>query len=234
MLHRYDAVFLDAQGTLITAHPSTAAVYGDVCDRLGYRIDHQKIALAIRELWAETRLFSEKHALYDTSDEATKAWWESFNGQLFHRLGMEEGLEMFVKEMWVVFGQPETYRPYPEVPEVIAELKRRGYLLGIVSNWDSRLPSICDTLGIASHMDFVLASAAVGVEKPDRRIFEMALAKAGVQPHRAIHIGDDFEADVLGALGAGIEALHLDRDGTGPSGNNHRIPSLLELLTLLP
>ncbi|MGI5836694.1 MAG: HAD-IA family hydrolase [Chloroflexota bacterium] len=233
MQRRYDVVFLDAQGTLITAHPSTAAVYGEVCARLGYQIGHKEIASAIRALWAETRLLTDTQAAFDTSDEATKAWWKTFNSKLFHRLGMKNGLERFVDEMWMTFGRPETYRPYPEALDVLLELKKRSYRLGIVSNWDSRLPSICETHGISGHVDFIVASAAVGVEKPDRRIFEIALDRAGVPPHRAIHIGDDYEADVLGARGAGIEALHLDRDGTGPS-DKQKIPSLRELLNLLP
>lgn len=233
-MRRFDAVLLDAQGTLLTAHPSAAAIYGDACLRLGRQIDRREIASAIRDLWAEFRRPPEApNAVYNTSDEATRAWWANFNSQLFQRLGMEVGLERFLEETWELFGRPESYRPYPEVAEVLAELRRRNYRLGVVSNWDSRLLSICQTLGITPHMNFVLASAAVGVEKPDRRIFEMALARAGVPPHRAIHVGDDYEADVLGAQRAGIHALHLDRDGVGPSKNG-AIRSLQELLEILP
>lgn len=230
----YDFVFLDAQGTLITAHPSVAAIYGDAFLRLGKRIDHAEIASAVRLLWAEFRRPPEESgALYDTSDEATRAWWARFNGQLFLRLGMQDGLESFVEELWEAFGRPESYRPYPETIAVLTELRSRGYRLGMVSNWDSRLPSVCDTLGISPHMEFILASASVGVEKPDRRIFEMALASAGVPPHRAIHVGDDYDADVLGAQGAGIDVLHLDRDGSAPSAAR-KIQTLEGLLGLLP
>ena len=233
-MRQYDVVFLDAQGTLINAHPSVAAVYGDVCRRLGKHVDHDLIASSIRSLWAENRRPPVvSGSLYDTSDEITKAWWNSFNARLFQRLGLEDGLETFQAEMWEIFGRPEIYRPYPEVPMVLDELKRRRYRLGVVSNWDSRLPAIFESLGIASNFDFILASAAVGVEKPDPRIFEVALARAGVPPRKAVHVGDDFEADILGARSAGIDAFHLVREEPA-SSNNHQIRSLQELLAILP
>jgi len=78
-----------------------------------------------------------------------------------------------------------------------------------------------------------VASAAVGVEKPDRRIFDLALARAGVPAHRVVHVGDDYEADVLGAQGAGIDAIHLVRDGL-LSQASLQIPTLQGLLDLLP
>ena len=81
-------------------------------------------------------------------------------------------------------------------------------------------------------MDFILASALAGVEKPDRRIFEMALSRAGVSPERAIHVGDDYEADIMGARSTGIEAVLIDRDGRSRTGERS-IRSLTELLDLL-
>jgi len=229
-VRRYDAVFLDAQGTLLAAHPSVPALYAGAFLRLGKRVDPRQVATAVGDLWSELK---RAPTTYDTSDEATREWWANFNSRLFQRLGMEDGLEQFLEETWETFGQPKSYRPYPEVMGVLAELRNRGYRLGVVSNWDSRLLLICEKLGIATLVDFVLASAVVGVEKPDRRIFDMALARAGVPPYRALHVGDDYEADVLGAQGAGIDALHLDRDGAAHSGNR-AIQSLEQLLEILP
>ncbi len=232
-MRRYDVVFLDAQGTLLTAHPSTAAIYGGVCARLGHEVDHAEVGGTIKALWAEYRQSPPMDDRYDTSDETTRAWWADFNTRLYHRLGLNGELEQFLEEMWRVFGVPENYRLYPEVVDVLAELRSRGYRLGVVSNWDSRLIPLCERLGVTPHMEFVVASAAVGVEKPDRRIFDLALARAGVPAHRVVHVGDDYEADVLGAQGAGIDAIHLVRDGL-LSQASLQIPTLQGLLDLLP
>ncbi len=229
---RYDAVFLDAQGTLVDAHPPVPAIYVGVCSRFGVAVDHREVAVAIRELWHESRP-SRPGATYETSEEATRRFWADFNTRVFRRLGMEAGLEEFLEALWDAFGRPENWRLYPEVRDVLSELRRRGYRLGVVSNWDSRLLDISRHLGLSDLLDFVLVSAAAGMEKPDRRIFELALARAGVPPRRALHVGDDYEADVLGATGAGIDAILIDRHGRSSVGAT-TVRSLEELLAILP
>lgn len=232
-MRRYHVVFLDAQGTLLHSQPSVTALYADACQQCGKIVGQPEVAGTLRELWLEYKRSTQGQKLYDTSDEMTKKWWVDFNTRVFHRLGMEKGLEQFVGILWDIFGRPEIWRTFPEVEEVLVELRRRNYRLGVVSNWDSRLLSICEHLGITAHLDFVVASAAVGVEKPDQRIFQIALSRAGTPPDRAIHVGDDYEADVLGAQGSGIDAVHLVRDGNPPSAGI-AIRNLRELLKILP
>ncbi len=232
-MDEYQAVFLDAQGTILQAHPSTIDIYAHACRECDRSFRRDEIAKAIGELWEEHKHATDGQKRYDTSDAVTKQWWFDFNARLFRRLGLSEGLERFVEILWDLFGRPENWRPYPEVNEVLAELRLRGYRLGVVSNWDSRLLPICDGIGISHQVDFVLASAMVGVEKPDPRIFQVALDRAGVSSDRAIHVGDDYEADIQGAGGAGIRAVHLVRDGGGRA-NGSSIRTLTELLQILP
>jgi len=234
MSRRYDAVFLDAQGTLLKPHPSTGGIYSSACRGVGHDRPEEEVSRAIRELWIELRpIPAGPEGRYDTSDEDTRLWWQGFNTRLFHKLELREGEREFVQALWEDFARPENWRLFPEVDEVLGELRARGYLMGVVSNWDSRLLSICESLGITRQMEFILASAPAGVEKPDPRIFRMALSLAGVAPERAIHVGDDYEADVLGARGAGIRALWLARDGETAEGEAP-LRSLAELLDLLP
>lgn len=231
-MRRYEAVFLDAQGTLLQAHPSVADLYLDACRRCGHDAAPAEMVAALREIWREYKRSTEGQKQYDTSEEITRQWWDDFNSRIFRRLGMQNGQGQFLSTLWEVFGHPGNWRTFPEVDEVLAELRRRGYRLGVVSNWDSRLLPICDHLGLTEQMEFVIASALVGVEKPDRRIFQMALSRIGISSDRAIHVGDDFEADVEGARGAGITAVLLDRDGTHPPERGG-IPSLRGLLDIL-
>src|SRR6185369_11929590 len=86
-----------------------------------------------------------------------------------------------------------------------------GITIGVVSNWDTRLKSICDGLGLTPLVDFIIISAEVGVRKPDPRIFQMALDKAGVRPEEAIHVGDLPEEDAEGARRAGVRPVLIDR-----------------------
>ena len=231
---KYGAVFLDAQGTLLHARPSIPAIYADACRRCGGTASEAQISAVMSEQWAELRTSPDfQSTSFDTSDEITKQWWADFNARMFVRLGMSERREDFLEDLWEAFGRPDSWELFPEVEDVLAELRKRGYRLGVVSNWDSRLVDLCLRLGLSAYTDFVLASAAMGMEKPDRRIFEIALSRAAVSPERAVHVGDDYRADVLGARGAGVDAILIDRDRLAAMPVQ-TIHSLRELLDILP
>ena len=234
-MRRHDFVFLDAQGTLLQARPSLSGVYSLICGRFGLEISETDLTAAVAGIWAEYRTsIDPENAILDTSDEITRQWWANFNGRLYERLGIARDRQAFLDALWDVFGRAENWTLFSDVEGALAELRRRGYKLAIVSNWDSRLLEICDMLGLSELMEFVVASAAVGVEKPDKRIFKIALAKAGIDAERAIHVGDDYTADVLGAKYAGVEAVYLDREGLHPeNGHVPTIRSLSELPGLL-
>jgi putative hydrolase of the HAD superfamily len=99
------------------------------------------------------------------------------------------------------------------VPAVLGELGELGVARVVVSNWDVSLRDVLDRTGLAPLLDGIVISAEVGVAKPDPAIFERALAVAGARPGEALHVGDTPEADVAGALAAGLRAVHLDRSG---------------------
>ena len=84
-------------------------------------------------------------------------------------------------------------------------------MLGMVSNWDSRLLKLCKGLGLDRYFDFKVISAVFGAAKPNPKIFEEALRKANVQASAAVHVGDSLEDDVRGAHLAGIRAIWIDR-----------------------
>ena len=83
------------------------------------------------------------------------------------------------------------------------------------------------------HLDFVVASAAVGTAKPHPDIFRFALARADLQPAEVMYVGDSYVADVLGARTVGIAAVLLDREGNAPDVDCPVVASLLEVLDLI-
>lgn len=101
----------------------------------------------------------------------------------------------------------------PGTAELLAGLVRRGYLLGVVSNSNGTIETFLKGVGLRRHFGFVIDSAIVGVEKPDPRIFRLALERAGVEPADATHIGDLYHIDVRGAEAAGLNAVLLDPAG---------------------
>jgi putative hydrolase of the HAD superfamily len=115
--------------------------------------------------------------------------------------------ETFVRAI----GSRETWAVFPDVIEVLRELRARGLVLGVVSNAASDLPAFLAGLGLASFFDVILASAAEGRKKPDRRLFQRALDRAGVAPTAALHVGDLAFEDVLGARNVGVRAALIHR-----------------------
>jgi HAD superfamily hydrolase (TIGR01509 family) len=119
----------------------------------------------------------------------------------------------------------------PSTPRVLAELRNRGLTLGVVSNADGRIAGILQQCGLEQFFDVVIDSHLVGVEKPDPRIFHLALERAKAQAERAIFVGDIYGIDVLGAERAGIRPLLLDVLGHYDGVQCERIRHLRELLT---
>ena len=104
----------------------------------------------------------------------------------------------------------------PGVPEALGRLQRRGLTLAVISNSDGTCAKGLEDAGLLGYLSFVIDSADVGVEKPDPRIFEIALARCGADPRRTLYIGDLYHADVVGARRAGLHALLLDPYGDWP------------------
>jgi putative hydrolase of the HAD superfamily len=82
--------------------------------------------------------------------------------------------------------------------------------VGCVSNADGTVGRLLAGAGLAGHLEFIVDSGAVGIEKPDPRIFALALERAGVPPADALYVGDLYPVDVVGARRAGIEPVLLD------------------------
>ena len=122
--------------------------------------------------------------------------------------------------------------PIAQAPAVLARLRGQGLVLGCISNSNGSVAQGLEQAGLASSLDFILDSAIVGIEKPDPRIFQLALEKAGVRPAEAIYIGDLYSVDVLGARQAGLAAILLDPLGLWPQNDCLKCRDLTEAASL--
>jgi putative hydrolase of the HAD superfamily len=113
--------------------------------------------------------------------------------------------------------------------EALDRLRAGGLRLGVVSNSDGRVEEALVAAGLRGCFDVVLDSALVGVEKPDPAIFRAALDALGVAPAEALYIGDLYDVDVVGARGAGMEAVLLVQDVAVPGPDCRRFASLAAL-----
>ena len=95
------------------------------------------------------------------------------------------------------------FAPLPGVVDALRFLRRCGIELAVVANFDQTLPAWLERLRLRSWLAAVVTPGEAGAAKPDPRIFELALARLGVEPQRALHIGDGV-ADEDGAHAAGM------------------------------
>ena len=120
-------------------------------------------------------------------------------------------------------------RVLPETAPYLETLQTRGYYLGVISNSIGTMEEQLRRVDLARYFRSTIDSAIVGVEKPDVRIFRMALAQAGVEASEAVFVGDIHATDVGGARGAGLLGVLMDRVRAYANPDCPRITSLPEL-----
>jgi putative hydrolase of the HAD superfamily len=133
-------------------------------------------------------------------------------------------------------GLAEFYALYDDAVPALAELRDRGLRLGLITNNEAEHQwAKIRAVGLDQLVDAVAISGEVGVAKPDRRIFDHACEQLRVEPAEAIHVGDNFDADVRGAHAAGLRAVWLNRLGApAQSDPDHvAIESLAELAAVV-
>jgi putative hydrolase of the HAD superfamily len=123
--------------------------------------------------------------------------------------------------------------PMPGAPTALAALRRLGLRLAVVSNSNGSVASILSAVGLSEHLDLVVDSGVVGVEKPDPRIFHHAARALGIRPADAVHVGDLYSVDVVGARAAGSAAILLDPAGAWPVTDCPKAPDLTAAVRLI-
>lgn len=131
---------------------------------------------------------------------------------------------------------------FPETKEVVLELFRRGYRLGLVSNTTSsiEIPALLRELELSGCFETVVLSTQAGLRKPDPRLLLEATTRMGVQPRHCVYVGDRLDRDLPAARGAGFARsviLTGGNMGKAPADAgepDHLIRNLRELLDLFP
>ena len=232
MIANFRAIFFDAGGTLFHPHPSVGEIYQEVALRYGCRADAEEIEKKFREVWSHRNGLTS--LVGHSNEKAERDWWHHLVRETFAPFPPIKDFGAFFDELYNRFAEPSSWRLYPEAREVLAALKKSGKILGIVSNWDSRLFQLCRGLEVENHFEFILASAVFGASKPNPKIFEEAVRRSGFSPRDAVHIGDSLEDDIQGARRAGIQAVWIHcHSGPAPGAFIKEVPVISDLRELL-
>jgi len=147
----------------------------------------------------------------------------------------EAGIKAEPKLVYGLLGKMQQVKTklalFDDALPALSGLKERGLVLGLISNIERDMTGTLNELGLAPRLDVVVTSLDAGAAKPNPAIFQAALQKAQVKPEEAIYVGDQYQVDVLGARGAGLKGILLDRyDYYGEIKDCPRIKSLKELV----
>jgi putative hydrolase of the HAD superfamily len=218
-----ETVFLDAGGVLV--FPNWTRV-SDTLARHGVQVDAS--ALAAADPRAKQRL--------DLGD-TIQATNDSERGWLYFNLVLTEAgvplsdrTHAALAELHAYHMTSNVWETVPhDVPRTLERLRASGLRLVVVSNANGTLHTVFGRLGLAARVDVMLDSYREGVEKPDPRLFDLALARAGARRETTIHVGDLYHVDVVGARAAGLRAVLLDAAGLYDAYDCARVRTLEEL-----
>jgi len=211
--------------------------YRAVLAELGHEVTRERLELEYH--LADKRFMREYPGVFGGDPETFAPW---FLGVLNHRLGIRTDLcrtwQMLKRtSAHGHAGVPEGHAGVPEghagvpeghagVPEghagwlpfdgaadALADLRRRGYRLGIITNWDPSARGILAAHGLDGYFEQVVVSCEAGCEKPEPRIFEIATGAARVAPAACLYVGDNYYVDTVGARAAGMASVIVNRFG---------------------
>ena len=227
------AIFFDAAGTLIKPARRVGESYAAIAAKHGKEVLASDIAARFRACFDGAPRLAFPGASEHSLSQLERDWWRQLVARVFEPWAPFDRFDEYFSELFAYFAQPGAWALYPEVSGVLSALKERGVILGVISNFDSRLLGILDGLGAGPSFEQVFVSSRMGYAKPDPRIFHAALARHGLKSHDAIHVGDSATNDLLGARNAGLRGVLVDRDNPRWSADRDRITSLREIVSLL-
>lgn len=202
---RVETVFLDAGGVLV--HPNWHRV-ADALARRGVTVD----AATLFAAEAPAKFEMDQGALMARTDDRQRGWIY-FDSVLRHAgVSPSEQTAEALADIRAYHDTHNVWEHMPaDVPPALAALRALGVRLVVVSNANGKLRGMFDRVGLTSWFDVILDSHDWGVEKPDPRLFQLALAESGGDASTTIHVGDFFHIDIVGARAAALaDAVLLD------------------------
>lgn len=204
------AIFFDAAGTLFYLTKTVGDHYAYVGHEVGLDLEAQKMESAFHTAWKQ---MPQRAAINGPRDEDDKGWWRQLVDRAFDQVAPSLSAldrDNFFEVAYEHFAEAGVWELYPEVPEVLEQLRPR-FRLDVISNFDRRLRSVLRHLGISGYFRHVFISSELGADKPDPEIFRRALKVSHLRANEVLHVGDDPERDWTAATEAGLSVFRLDR-----------------------
>lgn len=215
-------LFFDAGNTLVYVN---MAFVSEVLARHGARA-------SFAELWqAEHRIRAEidDPGLVKRTNDHLR--WTMYFEKIFARCGIDDRgvVEAAFSELRAYHARSNLWEVVPDAVRSTLDGLKGRYRMSVISNANGTVRDKLERVGLAPYFDAILDSHVVGIEKPDPRIFRLALEGAGARPEASLYVGDLYHVDAVGALAAGMKALLLDPAGVHGDKPVPTVPDLAAL-----
>jgi putative hydrolase of the HAD superfamily len=229
---KYRAVFFDAGETLVHPHPSFPELVLEVLRDEGYTVDPALIREKLHVVSNRFLRAAQEKELWSTSQERSRRFWGDVYRTLLVEVGVPFG-DRLAEAFYRTFTDVSNYRLFPDVLPVLERLRQEGLTLGVVSNFEEWLERLLESLDVIPFFEVRVISGVEGYEKPDLRLFELALDRVGVEAAESVYVGDHPFFDTEPASSVGMLAILIDRRGRYPDHPGPRIAALDDLPTLI-
>jgi putative hydrolase of the HAD superfamily len=221
----FDAVFFDLGQTLVRPFPSFPELFAQVCAEHTVSLSEGGVRDLLCLIDAEIAREQAGGGGFSRSIEDSRRFWTGLYCRVLESRypGYPEALPA---ALFNRFSSPSSYRLYDDVLPALSALRAAGVRLAIISNWEAWAEEMVDLLTLRPFFDVTLISGVTGIEKPDARIFRMAIEATGVPAARALHVGDNPAHDCDAAYAVGITPVLLDRYDRHPVSPWTRITDL--------
>ena len=231
------AVFFDWFNTLADFKPSRQELYIQAFQQFGFELSFDDVTRGV--LAGDRYIYNEiaKSPLDTRSPREQMETYLCYPRAIVAEAKIQVPEEFLPKILMIVrerYEKESTFVLFDDVLSTLALLKDRGLILGLLTNATRESLARYRHLGLHPYLDVIVTSAEVGAEKPKPPIFLKALEEAGVNAQEAMHVGDQYEIDILGARDVGISPVLIDRYGVFSDVEDcPRICRLAELVEFL-
>lgn len=231
---RVRAVFFDVGDTLLRPRRPFRTLLVDVSQDLGIDLSPaMRDGLAARIDERVTDRTQRAQPFTFPAEVSRQFWYETYHDYFLGYLS-ESHASQLAERLLAELSSSRGYGLFDDTLDTLAKLRRDGYHLGIISNWEAWLPTLLEASGLAKYVDTVVTSGICGIEKPDSRIFTLALEETGFTPDEVVYVGDRPSHDVAPARLVGIRSILLDRYNRNPDHSEGlRVTSLDEIPAIL-
>jgi putative hydrolase of the HAD superfamily len=223
-------ILFDAVHTLIEPDPPVVAVYQCCGERQGCWLEESDLRARFSGAFQRAALACRQEKNGRTDEAGEYMFWQTVVQTVFEELKPPAVDEAF-SELWQHFAEPQHWRVFPDVAPTFAELRRRGFRVGIASNFDNRLLKICSGQPELANVDRIFVSSCVGWVKPAAGFYREIERITQLAPEQIALVGDDYENDVGAPRNLGWQTWWLQR--TGPADSTTHLSTLTDLLALV-